>query len=122
MWSNFYAAGGWAMHPVSVFGFLLIAASVLSVQRRDSKYQRLAVVLGVVTLSAGLLGTASGICASAHYLDQVPAARQLEIFALGIEESMHDVILALVLVVVAGLVAAVGALRGPAASGAPALG
>ena len=33
MWSNFYTAGGWGMHPTSVFGFLLLAAAALAALR-----------------------------------------------------------------------------------------
>jgi len=39
----------------------------------------------------------------------------LSIFALGIEESLHDLVLSLILVVVAGLVIAAGTLRAPRA-------
>lgn len=115
MWSDYYAAGGWGMHPVSVFGFLLIGASVLYVLRPESKYRRLVSALGVVTFSAGLLGTATGISASAHYIEHVEAVKQFETFTLGIDESLHNVVLALVLVVISGLIMAVGAMRSQAA-------
>jgi hypothetical protein len=119
MWSDYYAAGGWGMHPVSLFGFLLVAASVLYVLRPSARYRRLVSALGVVTFAAGLLGTATGISTSAHYIERVEPIKQLEIFALGIDESLHNVVLALVLVVIAGLITAVGSLRpqaGPVAS------
>jgi Na+/proline symporter len=111
MWSNFYAAGGWGMHPVSVFGFLLIAASVLHALRPQQKTARLALTLGMLTFAAGLLGTFTGICNSAFYIQHVAKVDQVEILALGVEESLHDVVLALILVVIGGLVASVGTLR-----------
>jgi hypothetical protein len=119
MWSHFYAVGGWGMHPVTLFGFLLIAANVLYVLRPEPRYLRLAVALGVVTFGAGMLGTATGICTSALYLDHIEPAMQLQIFALGIQESLHDLVLALILIVVACLVTAVGALRVPRAEPHP---
>jgi hypothetical protein len=113
MWSNFYAAGGWGMYPTSVFGFLLIAASVLYVIRPQQKTARLVLTLGVVTFAAGLLGAFVGICNSAHYIPQVDHANQLETLALGCEESLHDVVLSLILVILAGLIAGVGTFRSP---------
>ena len=112
MWSNFYAAGGFGMYPTSLFGFLLIAASVLYAWRPAKKAGRLALVLGAVTFSAGLLGTSVGVCNSARYISQVPPADQLQMLALGCEESLHNLVLGLMLVVLAGLIAAVGVLRG----------
>lgn len=111
MWTNFYTNGGWGMHPISVFGFLLMVASVLYVLRPESRRGKLVALLGGVTLMAGLLGTSVGICNSAHYLPQVAAAKQLEILALGCEESLHNLVFALLIVVIASIVAAAGLLR-----------
>jgi hypothetical protein len=111
MWSNFYAAGGWGMHPTSFFGFLLVAASVLYALRQGERFRRLVVVLGVVTFAAGLLGTSVGACNSFLYISHVEQAEQLRMLALGFEESLHNLVLALILIVVAGLFAAVGLLR-----------
>jgi len=111
MLSEFYVAGGWGMYPVTIFGFLLVAASVLYVLRPHAKHRKLVGTMGVVTFASGLLGTATGICASARYLEKVEPVRQVQIFALGIEESLHVVVLALILVVIAGLLTAVGSIR-----------
>lgn len=121
MWSNFYAAGGWGMYPTSVLGFFLLAASVLYVIRPQPRTARLALTLGIVTFAAGLLGAFVGICNSAHYLPQVDHANQLEILALGCEESLHDVVLALILVVLAGLIGGAGALRSQSGDAAKSL-
>jgi hypothetical protein len=111
MWSQFFAAGGWPMYPVSLFGFLLVAASVRFAVRPRPDHQRLAMLLGVATFLTGVLGTAIGVCLSAHYIQKVPPARQFEVFALGLDESLHNLIMALFLVIAATLVAAVGAFR-----------
>jgi hypothetical protein len=120
MWTNFYAAGGWGMYPVSLMGFFLIVSSVLFALRPGPRGGKLVLVFGVVTFASGLLGATVGICNSAHFIPQVDPSKQLEILALGFEESLHDVVLALMLVVVAGLISAVGTLRGSAAPSATA--
>ncbi len=117
MLSEFYVEGGWGMHPVTLFGFLLVAASVAALLKPESQYRRLLAPLGVATLGAGLLGTATGICASAHYLAKVEPSKQVEIFALGIQESLHNLVLSLILIVVASLIAAVTVLKSPRAAG-----
>ncbi len=111
MWQNFFSAGGFGMYPTSIIGFLLIAASVLYATRPERRIGRLALVLGLVTFASGLLGAFVGICNSAHFIPQVPHANQVEVLALGCEESLHDVVLALLLVTLGGLIACVGAAR-----------
>ncbi len=111
MVSNFFAAGGWGMYPTLFFGFALLAVVALLVLRRDRGYERLCVLLGAMTLASGVLGTVIGICKSAHYLPQLPPERQLAVFALGTEESLHNLVLALIVVLIAGLIATVAALR-----------
>lgn len=111
MWSSFFASGGYGMYPTSVFGFLLVAACVHYALRPQPRSARLALTLGIVTFASGLLGTFVGICNSAHYLGQVPEPKQLEILALGVQESLHVVVLSLILIVLGGLVASAGAYR-----------
>jgi hypothetical protein len=108
---SFFVAGGFSMYLTALFGFLFIAACVLHMLRSEPRRARLAVMLGIVTFAMGLLGTFVGICASAHYIAQVAKGEQLEIFVLGCEESLHNVVLALILVVLGGLLASVGAVR-----------
>lgn len=111
MWSNFFAAGGWGMYPTMVFGFLLLATTVLHALRPEPRFQRLTVALGIATFASSLLGTAVGICNSARYLEQVPPAEQLKTLALGCEESLHNLVLGLILIVLAALITAVSAAR-----------
>src|SRR5262249_10361892 len=117
MWKNFYAAGGWGMYPTSLFGFLLIGACALYALRLERRFARLAAALAGLTLAPGLLGATVGICNSAHYITLVPKTEQLQILALGFEESLHDLVLALMLAIVGGLVAVLGIVRSGA--GAP---
>jgi hypothetical protein len=111
MWSNFYEAGGWGMYPTSLLGFFLMAAAVLYALRPGPRSARVAIVMGAITFASGLLGTFVGMCNSMHYIPKVEAAKQVEILALGCEESLHVTVLSLILVVLAGLVATIGAAR-----------
>ncbi|MFO0669475.1 MAG: hypothetical protein U0235_07605 [Polyangiaceae bacterium] len=115
MWSNFWEAGGWGMKPVAVFGFMMIVSSVLYVLRPEDRGRRLVLTFTGLTIAAGVLGTTTGICNSIHFLEKVDAKDQFHILSLGVEESLHNLILSLILVVLGGLVSAVGTLRTPRA-------
>lgn len=111
MWSEFFKAGGFGMYPVTIFGFFLVVSCGLYAMRLRPQHARLAKLLGAMTLMAGWLGAATGVCNTAFYLHHVEQAKQVEIFALGLQESLHNVILALIFALIAGLVAIVGMLR-----------
>lgn len=111
MWSDFYSAGGFGMYPVTLFGFLMVAAAALYAFRMRAQHAKLTWVLGGMTLMAGLLGTSTGICNSAFYIHKVDVTKQLGILALGVQESLHDLVLALIFVLIAGLFACAGIVR-----------
>ena len=111
MWENFFEAGGWGMYPTMVFGFLLLATTVLHALRPEPRFQRLVNTLGVLTITAGLLGTAVGICNTAHYIGHVPREDQLRILAAGCEESLHNLVLALMIIAIAALITAASTIR-----------
>jgi hypothetical protein len=111
MWENFFKAGGWGMYPVMAFGFALLAAVTQEALRKEARPSRVANPLRIMTGCAGLLGTLVGICTSAHYIDKVPPDKQLQILAFGTEESLHDLVLALIIVLIAGMISIAGTLR-----------
>jgi hypothetical protein len=111
MLSNFYVEGGWGMFPVTIIGLAFLAACARYAFRPDPRHARLAAILGFVTVAAGVLGATTGFCATFLYLQKVDHAQQFEIAALGMQESLHNVTLSLVLGILGGLGAAVGTLR-----------
>lgn len=111
MWANFFEAGGWGMYPTSLFGFLLVAAGVLFLLRPERRFVPLVLGLGVVTLGSGLLSCSVGIVNTLHYLQHIEPARKLEVATIGFAESMHNVVLALILIVLSALIACIGAWR-----------
>jgi biopolymer transport protein ExbB/TolQ len=69
--------------------------------------------LGATTMSAGLLGTTVGIVKSFSALPKAPpTADRLVLGARGCAESLHNLVLALMVVTLCGLIASVGSLRG----------
>jgi uncharacterized membrane protein YoaK (UPF0700 family) len=111
MWSNFFEAGGWGMYPTLVYGFALLATMALFALRGDPRFRRAALAFGALTFASGVLGTSVGICTTVHYALTVPPAEQLSTLAAGCEESLHNLVLALILVIVAAMIAAVNAFR-----------
>lgn len=108
---EFFMAGGFAMYPTLLFGFLLVACSILFLLRPEPRFLASLVGLGATTGAAGALGFSLGLMNSLRYLHLVPPAEQLQIAALGCEESLHPLVLALVLLVIAGLFVSIGAVR-----------
>jgi hypothetical protein len=111
MWSDFYQNGGWGMYPTTIFGFFLVASALLLLLRPERRHVPLVAALGVVTLSSGVLGTSVGFINSLRYIQEVAPDQQVRLAALGCAESLNNLVLALLIVVVTGLLAAVAALR-----------
>jgi len=111
MWSTFFHDGGWGMYPTTMFGFVLVAAAFLFVLRPERRWVPLVATLGAVTFASGLLGTSVGMVKTFHYLPQVPKVDQFEIAMLGCAESLNNLVLALIIVVLAGLIVTLAALR-----------
>jgi hypothetical protein len=109
--SEFFKAGGFGMYPTLVFGFLLVACSILFMVRPEPRYLASLVGLGATTFCAGLLGTCSGVMNTFRYLDQVPAENRFMVATAGVEESLHVMVLALFLLVIAGLFVSIGSVR-----------
>ncbi|MCA2979105.1 MAG: hypothetical protein INH41_02465 [Myxococcaceae bacterium] len=108
----FFEEGGIVMWPTAVFGFLFVASAVLGV--RAGARHRATVVLGLLTLSSGALGATVGLINTMRWVTKAPAAEQLVGGATGLAESLNNLVLAFLLVIIALLVSAVGELRRPA--------
>lgn len=111
---EFFKEGGAGMFPTALFGFLFFASAVLYALRPDRKLGPIVVALGAVTVASGLLGCAMGVSATMNYLQQAEPAKQLVLGAAGIAESLNNLLLAMLLFIPTGLVAAAGAFRASA--------
>lgn len=106
-----FRLGGWGMFPTLVFGLLLLGAAVRYAMKPEPRWVPLQIALGVLTLTAGFLGFVSGVIVTTQHLSELPAERVTLIGAIGIGESLHDVGLALLLMMFAGMLTAIGAVR-----------
>ena len=109
--SRFFAAGGFGMFPVLLFGFFTVAAAVLFLLRPERRFVAPMIALGLTTLASAGLGFSLGLVSCFRYVQNVPQAEQLGLLSQGIAESLHVLVLALVMLVIAGLIASAGTLR-----------
>jgi hypothetical protein len=113
-----FKLGGPGMIPTTIFGLILVAAAVLYARRPDRRYVPLLISLNVLTLTSGGLGFAIGMIKTLGGASGGAAGEAGLIAMAGLGESLYNMALAFALMVLGGLVAAVGAAR-IAASRAP---
>ena len=99
----FFRDGGWGMYPTSLWGFLFVAAGFLYLFRPEKRFVSVVICLGFLTLSAGVLGTTTGLISTCRYVQHVAPADQVRIATLGCAESLNNLSLALILALIAGL-------------------
>ncbi len=111
MLSNFFRNGGWGMFPTAFFGFFLVASAVVALIRPEQRYRAVARGFGLLTVTAGALGLATGLIKTFHYIWKVPPEQQVAIAAEGCAESLNNLVLAFMFVLVAGLLLTASAIR-----------
>jgi hypothetical protein len=108
---DFFIAGGYGMYPTLLAGLLLLASCIQYSRRPERRYVPLMLALGVFTLLAGGLGFVTGLMACMNYYANHQDSNQPIYLALGFGESLHNVVLALLLSVISTIFASVGAWR-----------
>lgn len=106
-----FRAGGFGMVPTLAFGLLLLAVGVAYALNPERRLVSLFAILGIVDFATGVLGTAMGVVTTFLHVAKLPGPQQYPMALLGIAESLHNLALALMLVVLATLALAAGALR-----------
>jgi hypothetical protein len=99
---------GYGIYPVLLFGFATILFAVRHLITRSRSLVPAVKWLMALTATSGLLGTATGMQKSAGAIGE---AADKWIFLIGLDESLNNVIVALVLVSVAMLVMLAANLR-----------
>src|SRR5262249_25411547 len=107
---NPFILGGWGMYPTALFGLLMVAAAIAYARRPEKRFVPLQLSLGILTLSAGSLGFVTGLLKSPGPVCKGGAAPRFS-WLIGLGETLNNLALAFALVVLAVLVASVGALR-----------
>jgi hypothetical protein len=109
--SDFFVAGGWGMYPTLLAGLGLLVASILYARSPERRYVPLMLSLGVFTLIAGSLGFVTGLMACLSHYGGPAAGHEPTLIAYGVQEALHNIVLALLLSMLAALFASVGAWR-----------
>jgi hypothetical protein len=109
--SDFFVAGGWGMYPTLLAGLALLATSIIYSRRPERRYVPLMLSLGLFTLVAGGLGFITGLMACLSGYGGPAAGHEPTLLTYGIQEALHNVVLALLLSMLAALFASVGAWR-----------
>jgi hypothetical protein len=105
-----FKEGGLGMFPTAVFGLLLIASAMKYAMTPEKRYVPIQIALGIMTLAAGGLGFVTGVIKSFEAIGGVTEDKRW-IWMLGVGESLNNLALALLVLTIASLVAAVGAVR-----------
>jgi hypothetical protein len=106
-----FIAGGWGMYPTLFAGLALLGTCLRYASRPDSRYVPLMVTLGLFTLFAGCLGFVTGVMTVLRFYGGPLAGEGPTVLYLGIQESLHNVALALLMSTVSAIAASVGAWR-----------
>ncbi len=99
------------MYPTLLAGIGLLVASLMYARRPETRYVPLMVTLGLFTLFAGGLGFCTGLISLLRYYTSPLADQGPVVLFVGLQEALHNVALALLLITVSALSASVGALR-----------
>lgn len=121
MWSNFMEAGGWGMFPTLIFGFALVASAAVYLFRPEARWGRVTVSLSLVVLGAGVLGFLTGCVNTVHYVVRTGGKDDggpLLVLAAGLAESAHNLVLALIFLVLTGLLSTAALVRAGKAAAA----
>jgi len=111
LWDNFWTQGGFGMYPTAFWGFLLLLYAGLYLLRPQERFLRAVAILAFMTLASGMLGTAIGVMTAFRYAATVAPELAARSACYGSAMSLHVVVLALILVILGGIVTAVGLRR-----------
>ena len=114
MWSQFFKDGGFTMVPILLLGFCLVGASGLDALRPAAKLRSVMLSLAAVVGTAGTLGFVMAVNATLRNSLEAGDGERIKMIIAGVAESANNLVLALVFLVLAALISAVGAFRGRA--------
>jgi drug/metabolite transporter (DMT)-like permease len=107
----FFHEGGPGMWLTLVLGLFLLACAALFALRTERHLLRVAIPLGITTFGSAALNFCTGLIATFRYISHMPAGEQFSIACQGVEESLHNLVLAFIIVTLASLLITIGAWR-----------
>ena len=107
--SEAFRLGGWGMYPTLFIGVLLVAAAARFARHPERHNLTLVIWMQVLTMLVGTFGFVSGMIKAAMLAGETPAPNDTMIQGFG--EALHNIGLALGLVVLAGVAGAIGLAR-----------
>ena len=111
---HFFEDGGFTMVPILLMGFGLTGVCGLEALRPSARLRGVAISLSGAMAAAGGLGFVMAAITTLRASLELPDEVRLKILLAGLAESANNLVLALVFLVLAGCLLAVGALRGRA--------
>lgn len=110
-----FRLGGWGMYPTTIVGLILIAIALLYAARPDPRRLHVVRCLSVLTLFVSCLGFVTGVIKT--FTSVPPDAHAMPSFVvIGVGESLSNIGLGLVVLVIAWIAASVGASRSSSTS------
>lgn len=104
--------GGWPMYPTLILGAFLVAAAARQALQSEPQKAPLVTNLQLATLLSGLLGSTLGMIHSLQGLGGLLPDQPHGKYALiGLGESINNIALALIMILIATLLSALGAFR-----------
>jgi hypothetical protein len=100
--------GGWGMYPTLITGLVMLGAAIRFARSTDGRSGHLLALMGL-TFVVGLLGFVTGFIRTLG--SAAGEHNQAALVAQGTAESLHNVALALALIVVAGIALVIGLCR-----------
>jgi hypothetical protein len=106
-----FRLGGWGMYPTAIVGLVLVAAAVQCARQPDARRFRLVRHLSVLTFLVATLGFITGVIKSFIAAGSAEPHELGGLVITGVGESLNNIGLGLVLLVIASIAASVGAYR-----------
>ena len=106
MLGNAFRLGGWGMFPTLLAGLVFVFVAVLYARRPERRHVQVIVGVGILTFIVGLLGFVTGLIKTMGAAWEDP-----KLALVGFGESLHNVSLALMLLVLGTIVYVVGSWR-----------
>lgn len=108
---EFYREGGVGMWPTTALGVAALSFAVRQLRRPTQRTLSGVWSLTLATLAAGVLGAIAGFVSTFRYVQHVPPGAQATTTMLGLSESLHNLELALTLMLLTLLTGIFGSLR-----------